>query len=60
MSENANYKAIIIGSGPAGYTAAIYLGRANIPHILLEGSQPGGQLMVDKGLTVESGTKVVA
>ena len=46
MSENANYKAIIIGSGPAGYTAAIYLGRANIPHILLEGSQPGGQLTI--------------
>ncbi len=46
MSKNQNYKAIIIGSGPAGYTAAIYLGRANIPHILFEGDQPGGQLTI--------------
>ena len=46
MSENQNHKAIIIGSGPAGYTAAIYLGRANIPHILFEGDQPGGQLTI--------------
>ena len=46
MSENQAPKAIVIGSGPAGYTAAIYLGRANIPHILLEGDQPGGQLTI--------------
>ncbi|MBU8869437.1 MAG: thioredoxin-disulfide reductase [Gemmatimonadales bacterium] len=46
MTENKNPKAIIIGSGPAGYTAAIYLGRANIPHLLLEGMQPGGQLTI--------------
>lgn len=42
----SDYKAIIIGAGPAGYTAAIYLGRANIPHILFEGDQPGGQLTI--------------
>lgn len=36
---------IIIGSGPAGYCAAIYAGRANIKCILFEGSSPGGQLM---------------
>lgn len=46
MTENKTPKAIIIGSGPAGYTAAIYLGRANIPHILFEGDQPGGQLTI--------------
>ncbi len=46
MSENKTPKAIVIGSGPAGYTAAIYLGRANIPHILFEGDQPGGQLTI--------------
>ncbi len=46
MTENTTPKAIVIGSGPAGYTAAIYLGRANIPHILFEGDQPGGQLTI--------------
>ena len=38
------YKCVIIGSGPAGYTAAIYLSRANMQPLLFEGMQPGGQL----------------
>ncbi len=46
MPQSNEPKAIIIGSGPAGYTAAIYLSRANIPNLLFEGLQPGGQLTI--------------
>lgn len=44
MSEIERVKCLIIGSGPAGYTAAIYAARANMAPVLYQGMQPGGQL----------------
>lgn len=46
MSNNTHSKVLIIGSGPAGYTAAIYAARANLDPLLVTGMEPGGQLMI--------------
>jgi thioredoxin reductase (NADPH) len=46
MSERHYSKVLIIGAGPAGYTAAIYAARANLHPILVTGLQPGGQLTI--------------
>ena len=46
MRETHRSKVLIIGSGPAGYTAAIYAARANLQPILVQGLQPGGQMTI--------------
>lgn len=44
MSRSQHHRLIILGSGPAGYTAALYAARANLQPVIIAGSEPGGQL----------------
>ena len=48
--DNAHHRLIILGSGPAGYTAAIYAARANLEPTIITGLQQGGQLMTTTGV----------
>ncbi len=45
MSDTKHYPLIILGSGPAGYSAAVYASRANLSPVIITGLEQGGQLM---------------
>ena len=46
MADVKHAKLMILGSGPAGYTAAIYAARAMVEPVMIQGMQPGGQLTI--------------
>ncbi|MDQ6958288.1 MAG: thioredoxin-disulfide reductase [Mariprofundaceae bacterium] len=57
MSDVQHHRLIILGSGPAGYTAAIYAARANLHPVVIQGREPGGQLTTTTGVDNYPGYK---
>ena len=58
MSVPEKQHCVIIGAGPAGYTAAIYAARANLKPVMYTGSEPGGQLMIRRMLKITPGIRM--
>jgi thioredoxin reductase (NADPH) len=60
MSDTKHCRLLILGSGPAGYSAAVYAARANLSPVLITGMEQGGQLMTPRMWTTGPATTTVS